>query len=193
MTTGSNREANGRNISLRTWIRHRLSLRLSLTTLQFRELSELYLNGCGLTASDGLQDYVALKKLDLGGNSLTDVSFIARLAPNLELLDLSGNEITGSDLAFLADAKKLGELKLDSIDLSECQLSYLENASSLRVLYARNCGLTDISGIQNCKILLQIFLGFNEINDISPLASLYIASSNSRILDLTDNQIESFT
>ena len=135
-----------------------------------------------------------LSKLDLGNNSLTDVSFIADLTPYLELLDLSGNDITGSDLAFLENAGGMVQLGLDSIDLSECQLSFCENMQDLESLLARNCNLTDISGIQNCTKLRYIVLGFNEISDVSPLPSfigIYGVPQYKGILDLTNNQVES--
>ena len=161
------------------------------TELNSLGLTELYLDGCGLTSSDGLGDYVALKKLDLGDNSLTDVTFIDKIAPNLELLDLCGNDITGSDLAFLQNANNMVHLEIDSIDLSECQLSYLENMTELSTLDARNCHLTDISGLQNCTKLKNILLSFNEINDVSALASLDASGNSNRLLDLTNNRVES--
>ena len=161
------------------------------TELNSLGLTELYLDGCGLTSSDGLGDYVALKKLDLGDNSLTDVTFIDKIAPNLELLDLCGNDITGRDLAFLQNANNMVHLEIDSIDLSWCQLSYLENMTELSTLDARNCHLTDISGLQNCTKLKNILLGFNEINDVSALASLDDVVTSNRLLDLTNNRVES--
>ena len=161
------------------------------TELNSSFLRELYLNGCGLTSSDGLEKYVCLEKLDLGNNSLTDVSFIAPIVPSLKMLILSGNDITGSDLTFLENAEEMCQLGLDSIDLSECQLSYMENMPHLEMLLARNCNLTDISGIQNCTNLACIVLGFNNISDVSPIPSFEGYPATKQILDLTDNQVES--
>ena len=148
-------------------------------------LTKLYLNGCGLTSADGLQDYVKLTEVDLGKNSLTDVSFLARLAPNLELLDLSGNNVNGNDLQWLNRAYNLRSLKLDHIDMSGCQLSYLKELSELRTLSAKGCKISDISGLSGCDRLSDVQLGFNAIKSISPLPL-----HNYDVLDLAYNQLQ---
>lgn len=64
-------------------------------------------------------------------------------------------------------------------------LATLEQFPNLEVLYAGNCGITDISPLKNLKNLQSLLLENNQIEDISVLAELPLI----RELILSDNQI----
>ena len=151
-------------------------------------LSELYLNGCGLTSLDGMKDYVELKKVDLGGNALKDVSFLEGVAQNLTELDLSGNDLSGDSLGWLGRAKNMEILLLDHVDLGSLQLSFLSAMPNLKILSARDCSVRDLSGMEICKSLSRVTLGFNEISDISPIGEA-AADRTLLTLDLAGNNI----
>ena len=55
----------------------------------------------------------------------------------------------------------------------------------LTFLDARYCNISNLEGVQHCTDLSELYLGDNNIIDISPLAGL----ANLRVLDLDDNQI----
>ena len=155
-------------------------------------LSKLYLNGCGLTSLEGMTDYVELKEVDLGGNALKDVSFLEGVAGNLTALDLSGNDITGDSLGWLSRAEKMQVLRLDHVDMGSLQLSFLAGMPDLTELSARDCSITDVSGMEACKALGRISLGFNEISDISPIGKA-AADRTVLTLDLAGNQVENLS
>lgn len=57
--------------------------------------------------------------------------------------------------------------------------------AELRDLDASGLNIGHLGGIEHCVALVHLYLGGNEITDLSPLVGL----GNLRILDLADNQI----
>ena len=156
-------------------------------------LEKLRLHDCGLTSTRGLADYTKLVEVDLGGNQLPEVDFLAAIAENLTALDISGNPVKGESLEFLKNAAHMKTLILDHIDLSDKQLSYAQDMKELEKISARDCGLSDISGISGCTELDEILLGFNSISDLEPIAKIADKSDPIHALDLADNEIKDFS
>ena len=126
------------------------------------------------------------------GTFFKDVSFLEGVAGNLTALDLSGNEITGDSLGWLSRAEKMQVLRLDHVDMGSLQLSFLAGMPDLTELSARDCSITDVSGMEACKALGRISLGFNEISDISPIGKA-AADRTVLTLDLAGNQVENLS
>ncbi|GEM_PF-2618542 len=157
--------------------------------LQSLGLETICLHDCGLASTDGLGDYTKLAEVDLGGNQLTDVGFLADVTSNLTYLDLSGNPVPADQLSFLKDAVNMKTLILDQIDLTGHQLEYVQYMKDLEKLSARDCGLTDISGIAGCSSLDEILLSFNMIQDLQPIADISDPDNPISVLDLGANDI----
>lgn len=85
-----------------------------------------------------------LRAIDLGHNSVSDLSFL-RALPHMRMLVMPDNNI--SDISALAELK---------------ELEYIE-------LFINS--ITDISPLAQCENLLDVSLVNNKISDISPLAS----------------------
>ena len=131
--------------------------------------------------------------MDLGGNQLPEVDFLAAIAENLTVLDLSGNPLKGKSLEFLNRSTHMQTLILDHIDLSDKQLSCAQDMKELEKISARDCSLSDISGISGCSELDEILLGFNSISDLEPIAAIADKSDPIHALDLADNEIKDFS
>ena len=153
-------------------------------------LEKICLHDCGLTSTRGLADYTKLVEVDLGGNQLSEVDFLAAIAENLTALDLSGNPLKEESLEFLNKATHMNTLILDHIDLSDKQLSYAQDMKKLEKISARDCGLSDISGISGCSELDEILLGFNSISYLEPIAEIADKSDPIHALDLAANEIK---
>ena len=153
-------------------------------------LEKICLHDCGLTSTRGLADYTKLVEVDLGGNQLPEVDFLAAIAENLTALDLSGNPLKEESLEFLNKATHMNTLILDHIDLSDKQLSYAQDMKELEKISARDCGLSDISGISGCSELDEILLGFNSISNLEPIAEIADKSDPIHALDLAANEIK---
>ena len=153
-------------------------------------LEKICLHDCGLTSTRGLADYTKLVEVDLGGNQLSEVDFLAAIAENLTALDLSGNPLKEESLEFLNKATHMNTLILDHIDLSDKQLSYAQDMKELEKISARDCGLSDISGISGCSELDEILLGFNSISYLEPIAEIADKSDPIHALDLAANEIK---
>ncbi len=133
------------------------------------------LGDAGLIAVSGMTD---LRRLDLSGNALTDVSALAGLGM-LESLDLSGNAI--SNLAPLAELTELRRLDLAGNVIEE--LWPLAGLPKLEVLLLDGNRVVDIGALTHHGRLENLGLAGNRVADTRPLADLW----SLRRLDLGGN------
>ena len=182
------------------------------------KLTSAALASCGLDNEKlgVLSNCTILKSLDLSGNpDLTDPREVLKLNNGtLEQLDLSE---TGISLAPKSDTEEAMGALIESISneekkestaqiLSECKqlkalsisgipagtLDFAAGMTSLEVLKAVNCKLTDISGLSNCKGLKIILLSFNNISDITPIGQIS-PDTTVTIVDLSFNDLADVT
>ena len=134
------------------------------------DTTELILRDCGLTDADmvKLSEFTALERLDISGNNITDLSEVSKLTAlkkfyaanndisdvsalsglqSLEYIGLRGNRITNADVLF-----ELNNLKY--LHLSNNLLSAVPTVKeNLQLLYLSDNELTDITAVQNAKLL----------------------------------------
>ena len=100
----------------------------------------------------------------------------------MEALELPANTtITQQDMLQL--------MTLDIRDSSIANLTGLEYAANLKVLYSMNNQITDISPLANLTNLTHLYLGDNALQTIEPLAGLI----NLRVLDLYNTGVKDIT
>ncbi len=168
-------------------------------------VSQLELNGIGISDLSPLANLSNLTELELSGTGISDLSPLANLS-NLTNLSLDGTSIsdlsplanlsnltrlyffheTGiSDLSPLANLSNLTNLSLDGTGISD--LSPLANLSNLtRLYFFHGTGISDLSPLANLSNLTQLSCFVNaDISDFSPLANL----SNLTQIFLTGREI----
>ena len=135
------------------------------------------LDDAGLAALAARTD---LRRLDLSGNGLTDLSALAPLRA-LRSLDLSGNAV--SDLSPLAGMTELRRLDLAGNRVVD--LWPLGALPHLEVLLLDGNDVADVGALTHLYRLENVGLSGNRIGDVSPLADL----GSLRRLDLGGNPV----
>ena len=174
----------------------------ALTHEDMQKITELDLSNKGIADLQGIQFLTNLRKLNLTGNNIRNISYLKNLIlleeltlnenkvddikalsslTNLEQLDLLGNQI--SDLSPLANLAKLKQLSV--MDNKVNDISSLRNLMNLEILVLQNNGISNISDLGKLVNLKELYLGNNKIRDISMLSNLI----NLEILNLKSNQI----
>ena len=172
----------------------------------FEKLRVLKCAACGITSIDtefmclrlevldlsdnGLKDTVnafanctVLTHVDLAYNDLYDVEFLEKNTATLQMIDLSGNtSVYEWDLEFLAECPNIREVYIDHLNLGT--LSFLEGADTLEKLSAINCRISDLEPLRGMNKLNYVCLGWNNVEDISPLSGL---KADGLVLDLAMN------
>jgi len=145
------------------------------------EVSEVQANDLGIRSLAGLEYCVSLARLNIRGNSVTDLSPLAGLT-RLADLDASDNDI--ADLQPLAGLEGLINLSLGGNEIEN--LGPLEGLQVLNVLYLNGNRIENLAPVAGCFRLNHLFLGSNRISELGPLTGLiYLAN-----LDLAGNLIE---
>ena len=133
---------------------------------------------------DGLEKFTQLKKLDLSGNNISDLTPLKGLT-SLEILTLDENKI--SDIQSLSSLTNLKALRLCSASIRDWSPL---NKLQLRSLYLESCNIKDLKPLESLfehlnNNLVRLSLSDNLITDIAPLRKL----TNLKNIDLCDNQI----
>ena len=163
---------------------------LKIPKAKLAQLTELDVDGWGVTNLIGLEHATQLTVLVLYDNNVSDLTLLAQLTQLIEL-DLSYNEI--SDVTPLAQLTQLTELDLGSNQISDVTpLAQLANSSltSLRLSGNNISDVTPLAQLANSS-LTRLYLSSNQISDVTPLAQL--ANSSLRQLFLGSNQISDVT
>ena len=147
------------------------------------KLQKLTLNGCGLSTATGLEKAVNLVYLDLGNNTVRNISPLSKMA-KLQELNLEHNAVNSlSELTALA--------ALSRLNVSYNKLSTLApicSTLSLKWLNADHNQLTELSGLEKLTALEYLSLSHNTVKDVTPLSSslklLHLNVSNNALTDI---------
>ena len=138
---------------------------------KFEELTSIYISGCEITG-DNIAPLCpkSLFTLSLTDCGLTDAqlkSIDFSAAEKLINLNVSGNPITS--LAVLRDVSDtMNKLNISETGITD--ISVLNDFKLLDELYADHDGIQDISALNACVKLTVLHLDRNRISDLSPLA-----------------------
>ena len=128
-------------------------------------LRTLHLGNNQLTNIDALASNVTIGDLDISRNAITDIQTLSSLT-ELVLLDFSNNQIAGLPV-FSKDSP------LVSIDGSDNQLTALDQLGGLSNLnmvdMSNNPGITSISALVDCPLLVEVNVFGTGVTDVSPL------------------------
>ena len=141
-----------------------------VTAAHLAAITTLNLSGKSITSlkPGDFSGLTSLRWLDLGGNSISDVSALKNLT-SLGTLSLGGNSI--SDISTLENLTSLVFLSLRYNSISD--ISALENLTSLTNLDLQNNSISNISALENLTLLRNLNLSANySISDISVLKNL---------------------
>ena len=144
-------------------------------------LTYLNLGGNTVRNLSALESMTELKELRLNHNAVTDLTSLSGLQ-NLEVLDLSFNSIT-------TPAPLSGCTNLREVDLSNNLLTDLIGLNSLLALEKLSLaftGLNDISGLAQNTSMLELDISNNELTDISAISSMKKLTH----LNFSYNQVE---
>ena len=160
------------------------------TGLTILDLGTELVSGAGYVNSNHISDFsllsgmTNLERLDLGGNSISDLSVLSGALSSLtrlERLYLDNNSI--SDVSALSGLTRLELLYLNNNSISD--LSPLSGLTGLTRLYLRNNSISDVSPLSGLINLAGLYLNNNSISDISVLSGL----TSLRLLWLSGNSI----
>lgn len=144
-------------------------------------LTALNIGGNTIRDLSALESMAELTHLYLNHNAVTDLNSLSKLK-RLEVLDLSFNSIT-------TPAPLSGCIKLRELDLSNNSLTDLDGIGQLNALEKLSLmftGLTDVSSIAANTSLTDLNISNNSLTDISALSNL----NQLKTLDFSYNQVE---
>ena len=140
-----------------------------VTAAHLAVITELNINSKGITSlkSGDFNGLTALTELDLGSNSISDISPLEGLTTLTEL-KLRRNSI--SDISVLENLTALTTLDLDYNSISD--ISALDDLTALTTLSLNYNSTSDISALKGLTALTHLYLQSNSISDISALKGL---------------------
>ena len=190
--------------AVQQWVEHRYytAVGVPVTVADLARLTTIAGRDRGIVSLAGLESAASLYYLDLGGNSIGDLSPLAGL-DNLRHLHLNGNEISdispldGLSLEYLslsdnnienvlplagADLNVLTWLALDGNNIHELPVL---SARGIKYLHAVDNSIADLAPLAHLTLLRELRLSGNRVASVEPLSGL----SNLEFLHLSDNQV----
>jgi internalin A len=149
---------------------------------QLTNLQQLWLWDISGLSLAPLSSLLSLEYLRCTNGNGNDLASIANLT-NLTTLDLSGNQLSDSNIAPLSDLVNLTSLYISSNMITD--ISALSNLTSLNWFSFYWNSISDLSPLSGLINLETLYAYGNEITDLSPLTQL----PNLSYVNLRDNQI----
>ncbi len=152
----------------------------------FSNLEKVNLYNCNVRSLEGVEALTALKTLWVNGNHITDITPVSSLT-GLVSFHCLGNDI--EDYAPVSGLVHLENLEIGNASGTKADMVLAANLTNLKTLYARYCGISDISALGGLTQLEELNLGNNRISDISPLKNLQnltkVCLDNNKIADIS--------
>ena len=121
-----------------------------------------------ITEIKGLENFSALKQLNLSNNNISEISGLDHME-NLYNLDLSNNNI--SEIKGLDNLRNLRFLRLSNNVIKE--IKGLESQKSLMTLYLNGNKIEEIKGLDNTTNLNALYLAGNNITEVKGIENLH--------------------
>ncbi len=177
----------------------------AFSAIKSLKINELTVKNNDMTSIGAIGEITTLRKLDLSNNALTSFDGISKLG-KLDTVILKDNDITATDgMAFLTSLKTAdfsgneiedasdmaGSRSINTLDLSGNPIADFSvfRSGNLTSLTAKNCGISDISGICEIISLRTLDLSGNHISDLTPVPGL----SHITTLNVSGNMIKTIT
>lgn len=135
----------------------------------FCNLEKVNLYNCSVQSLEGVGALTALKTLWVSDNCITDITPVISLTGLVDF-HCVGNDI--EDYTPVSELVHLESLEIGNASETEVDITFAANLKNLKALYARNCGISDISVLGSLTQLEELNLGKNRISDISPLKDM---------------------
>lgn len=172
----------------------------------FKKLKYLDLENNYITDLSCLKGLSSLESLHFNNNNVSDLSFVKNMH---KLKKISGENNSISDISVLSDKTELEEVffgdnyvtdisplsnceKLVKAGFNEAQIGSVEalaHKPQLEMVCLAGCNLKSIEPFSDCKSLRFVYLGRNDLTDLSPLSGCTIEEfyiDNNRLSGHTD-------
>ena len=172
----------------------------------FKNLKHLNIDNNYITDLSCLKNLNKIESLHFSNNNVSDLSFLRNMK-NLKKISAENNSI--SDISVLADKYELEEVffgdnyvtnispltnceKLIKAGFNEAQIGTVDalaHKPQLEMVCLAGCNLKSIEPFSDCKALRFVYLGRNELTDLSPLRGCNIEEfyiDNNRLSGHTD-------
>ena len=122
----------------------------------FCNLEKVNLYNCNVQSLEGVEALTALKTLWVSNNHITDITPVTKLT-GLVSFYCVGNDI--KDYAPVGKLVHLECLEIGNTSGADIDITLIANLKNLKTLYARNCGISDISALSSLTQLENLNLG----------------------------------
>lgn len=133
------------------------------------EVDTLFFNRTGITDLEGIQKCKNLRVLVIRGNNIESFAPLVGLN-NLEVLNVSCNNLTSENLQYLGELKNLKSFRAAENKITD--ISALSKLTELRILELSHNNITDLIPLSKMEKLHTLFLDNNNITSVYPLEKL---------------------